>query len=83
MGHNAPTSTRATSAGVGANIARATCGNTRVASVSGVADARFTAYVALTARASLLRSTPGVAMVAPPSNTASKRTAFRGRLTLR
>ncbi len=79
----ARTSIRAASASIVAVISRAACGNVSVALASIASSAKFNAFGAFTAWASSLRSTSGVAMVAPPSNTAVKRTAYRRRLPLR
>ena len=79
----ARTSIRAASASVAATVSRAACGDVSVAPASIAASARFNASVAFAAWASSLRSTSGVAVVAPPSNTAVKRTAYRRRLPLR
>ena len=76
-------SIRAASASVVAIVSRAACGNVSVAPASLAASARFNAFGMFTAWASSLRLTSGVAVVAPPSNTAVKRTAYRRRLPLR
>jgi len=83
MGKIARTSIRAALASIVAIVSHAACGNVSVAPASIVASARFNAFGAFTARASWLRSTSGAAAVAPPSNTAVKRTAYRRRLPLR
>ncbi len=79
----AHTSIRAASASIVAIVSRAACGNVSVAPVSIAASARFSAFGAFTAWASSLRSISGVVVVALPSNTAVKRTAYRRRLPLR
>ena len=79
----ARTGIRAASASIVAVISHAACGNVSVAPASIAVGTRFNAFVAFTVWASSLRSTSGVAVVAPPSNTAVKRTAYRRRLPLR
>ena len=55
MQRTARTSTRATSASVGAAVARTACGGTPGASVNVIARARCVAFATLTARAASLR----------------------------
>jgi hypothetical protein len=83
MGQIARTSIKAASANVVAIVSPATYENVSGTPARIAASARFNAFVAFTAWASSLRSTSGVAVVAPPSNTAVKRTAYRRRLPLR
>ena len=71
------------SGGVRRNMQQIARTSIRAAPTSITASAKFNAFVAFTAWASSLRSTSGVAVVAPPSNTAVKRTAYRRRLPLR
>jgi len=83
MGQMAHTSIRAASASAAATVSRAARGNVSVAPASIAASTTFNAFVAFAVRPSSPRSTSGVAVVAPPSNTAVKRTACRRRLPLR
>jgi len=78
MRRTARTSTRATSASVGAAVAHFARGSVPVASVSAIASTRRAAFATLTARAASLRSA-AANVRAPPSNYSFQRTRYARR----